>query len=227
MLDIRGQLARHPTNAQVLRTKSNFAVVHWPGPPTGSGSDLSIIKGYANYHVYTHGWDGLAYHYVIGNQNVYQTRDWDARLNHAGTDLMNQEAFAILVLAGKGDMLRRYQTDWLEDRLSAIQVGRRFVLGHQESPRETDCPGPLLLHWLDHYRYVVYQDVTTKTVYTANVRREADINSTKLGVLIANKALAGKWVLGKPVKGDSLWLEIEGGYVHSSALSTSNYRAIY
>lgn len=226
MLDIRNQLARHKTNLQVNRAKSNFAVVHWPGP-TVTKRDIPQIKDYANYHVYSHGWDGLAYTYVIGKENVYQTRDWNAKLNHSGVELMNNEAFALLVLSGKGDMLYGYQVKWLEERLKLIEIGRRFVLGHQESPRSTDCPGPLLMNWLTQYRSVVSQETITKTIYNANVRKEANIDSTKIGVISANKSLTGKWILGKPVKGDCLWLKIDGGYVHATALNTDSYRSIY
>lgn len=226
MVDIRNQLARNPAVPQVNRSVSNFAVVHWPGPAV-TKPDVTQIKEYANYHVYTHSWDGLAYHYVIGRDNVYQTRDWNARLYHSGNELMNQEAFAVLVLSGQGNMLPEYQIHWLEERLRLIEVGRRYVLGHQESPRDTDCPGPLLMQWISHYRSTVVQDTVTNTTYNANVRESANVGATKLGVISANTKLTGKWVLGKPVKGDCLWLKIDRGYVHATALNTSSYRPIY
>ena len=57
MIDIRSQLTRSKTVAQVNRSVTKYLTIHWNGPATGP-KDLQQIKGDAAFHVNTRGWDG-------------------------------------------------------------------------------------------------------------------------------------------------------------------------
>ena len=56
------------------------------------------------------------------------------------------------------------------------------------------------------------------------MRDEATTLSAKLGSRFPGEIVTGTWVLGQPVKGDSLWLELRGDqFIHASALDTRSY----
>lgn len=230
MIDVRAQLKRSATVPQTTRKATNFAVVHWNGPSVFYNGvypgDIPLLKADANWHVDHNGWDGLAYTYAIGRTgNEYQTRDWNARLSHAGNALMNNEAFSVLMITGDGDQISQVMFDALLRRLRAIGIERRYWLGHQESPRSTSCPGALIMRWIKAKRSEVRVPTTdVKVLYPATVRDEASTLSAKLGSRMPTELVSGNWVLGQPVKGDSLWLELKGDqFIHASALDTRSY----
>lgn len=232
MEDIRSLLYRNPKVPQVNRRSTGYVTVHYNGPSVANHkSDLELIKFDARYHGITKDWDGLAYHFAVGRDGKqYQTRDWSARLNHSGVTQGNNESLAVFVATGEGDVIPPEQYASLENLLLGIGIKPRFVLGHQEWPRATACPGALLMRWLRNYRKTNswQEQITTKTRYAANVRDEADVLSLKVGSLAQGATVKGRWVLGKPVKGDCLWLELADfadlRYIHGSVLDTSSYR---
>lgn len=243
-IDVRDQLARSSTVPQVNRTEHNFAVVHYNGPSVLKDrhgrdiwrGDLSLLKADARYHVYTQGWDGLSYTYAIGREQnsdgtakAYQCRDWNAKLAHSGNTIMNNEAFALLLITGDGDSIPDRMFSKLQERLNAIGIERRYVLGHQESPRTTACPGAIIMRWLKRQRDAVIQPVVgVKVKYNANIRDESNVLSALVGSSKAGATHSGNWVLGKPVKGDCLWLQISGDrYIHASALDTRSYQKVW
>lgn len=222
------QLKRSATVPQTFREKTRFAVIHWNGPSVRNAEDITVLKNDAIWHVDHNGWDGLAYHYGIGRTGKeYQCRLWNTKLPHSGNTLMNNEAFSILVITGDGDPISTEQYNSLYHRLSAIGIERRYWLGHQEAPRTTACPGALLMRWLWDKRNEVRQPASTELLYNANVRDEASQLSQLLGPLEKGRKVNGWWRLGKPVKGDSLWFELNGDrYIHASALNTNSYVSI-
>lgn len=243
-IDVRNQLARSATVPQVNRVAHNFAVVHYNGPSVlrdNAGrniwrGDLALLKADARYHVYTQGWDGLSYTYAIGREQnsdgsakAYQCRDWMAKLAHSGNTLMNNEAFAFLIITGDGDPVPNYIFEKLQERLNAIGIERRYVLGHQESPRTTACPGAIIMRHIYAKRAEVVQPVIgVKVKYTANIRDESNTLSAIVGKASIGQTFSGEWILGKPVKGDCLWLRISGDrYIHASALDTRSYRSVW
>jgi hypothetical protein len=240
-IDVRNQLARSSTVPQVNRVEHNFAVIHYNGPAVlnADGSyvgDLALLKADARYHVYTQGWDGLSYTYAIGREQnsdgtakAYQCRDWNAKLAHSGNTLMNNEAFAIFVATGDSDPVPSYMLSKLQERLNAIGIERRYVLGHQESPRTTACPGAIIMRHIYAKRAEVQQHNTgVKVKYVANIRDESNTLSAIVGKANPGATFTGEWILGKPVKGDSLWLRISGDrYIHASALDTRSYQKVW
>lgn len=235
MEDIRALLLRSTTVPETKRTKTNYSVTHWNGPSVlyENGNymgDIPLLKADAKWHVNGNGWDGLAYHYAIGRAgNEYKCRNWDARLPHSGNTLMNNEAFSVLVITGDGDPISERQYAALHRRLVAIGIDRRYWLGHQEAPRSTSCPGALLMRWLGAKRNEVRQPVSNvRILYNANIRDEPSVLSQLVGSANANTTVSGRWRLGKPVKGDSLWLELSGDrYIHASALDTRSYVKVW
>lgn len=231
MLDIRANLKRSLTVPQTTRKASRFAVVHWGGLSVFKNGiypgDIATLKEYANWHVNNNGWDGLSYTYAIGRMaQAYQCRDWNAKLAHAGNTLMNNEGFSVLVITGDGDPVSELMLDALLHRLRSTGIERRYWLGHQESPRSTACPGALLLRWLKARRAEVRipSEQEVRVFHTATVRDEFSTLSAKLGSRVPDEIVCGTWVLGQPVKGDSLWLELKGDqFIHASALDTRSY----
>lgn len=231
MEDVRALLLRSSTVKETKRKNTNFAVIHWNGPSVfykgKYAGDIPLLQADARWHVNHNGWDGLSYTYAIGRTGKeYQCRNWDAKLAHSGNSLMNDEAFSILVITGDGDDINTLMYTSLLNRLRAIGIERRYWLGHQESPRSTSCPGALLMRWLKAKRseVLVNSEEEVKIKYAATVRDEYSTLSAKLGTRFPGETVNGKWVLGQPVKGDSLWLMLKGDqYIHASALDTRSY----
>lgn len=240
MKDIRAQLRRDNRNGPNRKRKGppRYIMLHWPGPTVfdrwgNYPGDLKTIKGYANYHVDTKKWDGISYAYVIGREDTYQTRSWDDVLYHAGVSEFNEYALPVLVLAGKAaqnDLITdsMWHRLWMHVKalMSDFDLDWRYVLGHQEAPRSTECPGAVIMRWLNDRRAEVQQsNVTARVQYNANIRDEPNALSDRLGGIAAGNTLTGTWILGKPVGGDSLWFKLAGDrYIHASALNTSSYR---
>jgi hypothetical protein len=239
-IDVRSQLARSSTVPQVSRSVTNFAVIHYNGPSVLKNAqgqniwngDLALLKADARFHVNVRGWDGLSYTYAIGREKTntgqakaYQCRDWSAKLAHAGNSLMNDEAFAFFMVTGDSDLVPDYMFKTLQERLYAVGIERRYWLGHQESPRSTSCPGAPIMRWLKSKRdEIIRRAVGVKVKYNANIRDESSVLSAVVGSSPAGATWSGEWCLGKPVKGDSLWLRISGDrYIHASALDARNY----
>ncbi len=218
MIDVRSQLVRSTSVGQVNRHVTHNVTVHWNGPGF-TASDLAQLVGDARFHVNTRGWDGLAYHYAVGRDGqVYQCRDPQARLNHSGVAQGNSESLSVLVLTGEGMPLPSAQVSALETLIVTLGMAPRWILGHQEWPRLTACPGPLLLRWLANYRSRYTAQAIASTITTANIRDEASVLSHKVGELAPGTRVTGTWILGKPFKGDALWLKTGSDYVHASVL---------
>lgn len=243
MIDIRAKLLyKNYTPAGVgidrkKRSTTRYSVIHWAGDPVPRNEngayigDIATLQSYARWHVQHHGWDGLSYHYAIGRSGLeYQCRNWNTELYHAGHKTFNEEAFSVLVVTGDGDTITQEMYASLYRRLVAIGIDRRFWLGHQEAPRTTACPGAYLMRWLNSKRNEVRQQVANvRVLYNANIRDEPSVLSANVGSMLAGQTIVnGVWRLGKPVGGDSLWLEIAGDrYIHASALNTSSYVKVW
>ena len=222
--DVRDRLLRHPRVKQVARPTTRFVTVHWNGPSVkGYRTDLQLLIADANYHVNTKGWDGIAYHYAVGRDgHLYQTRDHEARLNHAGVPQGNQESLSVFVCIGEGDVPPPVQLIGLERLLEYLEIKPRYVLGHREWPRNTSCPGAQLTRWLANYRlrHSAGPVFSVKAQYTSNVRDEPSVLAHQVRKVQAGTLIKGSIVLANPVKGDSLWLKLDGttDYIHASGL---------
>lgn len=224
MIDVRKDLLRSKRVPQTNRTVTRNLTVHYNGPSIGTITDIKLLQADARFHVNTRKWDGLAYHYAVGQTGMlYQTRDWSARLPHCGVPQGNSESLAALVIMGEGDPLSVVQVAGLEALVAQLGIAPRWILGHQEWPRLTACPGALLRRWLGTYRAKFRLVGETKTLVTANMRDEADVLSAKVGVIANGVRLKGVWMLGKPYKGDCLWFQITNttSFLHGSTIDTS------
>lgn len=224
MQDVRLQLIRSKTVRQVLRRKTKNLTVHWNGPSVAKvPKDLTLLKADARFHVETRGWDGLSYHYGVGRDGQqYWCRDQLALLAHSGVAQGNNESYSVLIITGEGDNIPPIQYVSLEDIIRVQNIAPRWVLGHQEWPRLTACPGPLLMRWLAEYRGRYRAAGATTTLITANVRDESSVLSHKTRELAKNTPVVGTWMLGKPFKGDALWFQLQGttDYLHGSVIDT-------
>jgi hypothetical protein len=233
MHDIRDLLKRSRTVPQTTRPRTRFLTVHWNGPSIGRAGDLALLQADARYHVDTRGWDGLSYHYCAGREDTWRMRDHDARLAHCGVALGNSESLSVLVATGDGDRIDAAQYSRLRELIRTLGVAPRYVLGHKFWPRATACPGASLIRWLEalHAEFSDDHNSEVHTTGAANIRDESSVLSLKLGEVPAGTKLWGRWVLGQPVRGDSLWLEGEGWakdddrrqYVHASVLDARGY----
>jgi hypothetical protein len=230
MVDVRAKLTRSRTVRQVARGGTQFVTIHYNGPSVAAQpNDLKLLQADARFHVNTRGWDGLSYHYGVGRDGeTYWCRDYLARLAHSGVTLGNEKSLAVLVITGEGDVPSTEQLQALGALLTSLKISPRYVLGHQEWPRATACPGAQLRRWIAAYRQrkSTQWPVHLHTLYDAcNVRDEADVTSHRVRVLGKGAELTGTWTLGKPVKGDCLWLKLTGDeYVHASVLDSASYR---
>lgn len=225
MIDIRAQLKRSATIKQTYRTRTGFITIHWNGPAVSSNeTDLELLKRDAIFHVNTRGWDGLSYHYAVGRDGkLYQCRDHNARLAHSGHTIGNNESLAVFICTGDGNTIPAAQWQGLETIIKQLGIAQRFILGHQEWPRNTSCCGAELMRWLEAKRkYWTNPDTDAKVLFGANLRDKPDVMSLKVGSIAAGNTIKGNWVLGKPVKGDGLWFQIQNttNYVHASALDS-------
>lgn len=226
MIDVRKDLLRSKKVPQTNRSVTKFLTVHYNGPSVGTLADIKLLQADARFHVNTRNWDGLSYHYAVGRAGAtYQCRDWAARLAHSGVPQGNSESLAVLVIHGEGDPLPSIQIAGLEAIIKQLGINPRWILGHQEWPRLTACPGALLRRWLASYRTRFTQVGETKTLGAGtNVRDEADILSAIVRREPAGVKHKGIWMLGKPYKGDSLWFNVLGtsDYIHGSVVDRSS-----
>jgi LysM repeat protein len=90
--DLRGKLKTKGSYTKYPLSKKTVHVVHHSLTESGSA------EAYANYHVGTHGWPGIAYHFVIDKDGtINQTNDLNASSYHVG----NSNSFSIgTVLTG-------------------------------------------------------------------------------------------------------------------------------
>ena len=220
MIDLRKQL---PTKKPIpYRTSDRFTMVHYNGPSVAGKTDLQVISQAANYHVNTRGWPTIAYHFAVGRDGThFKLNDRMVRGNHAGVGLFNNEATAIFVVNGEGDIPPLVQLQGLEALIEDLGHKPRYILSHREAPRTTACPGAQLTRWLARWREGKSgAPFLGKVKYVSNVRDEPNVLSHLVRKLSPGTVIRGVEVLGSPVQGDSLWVRLEGttDYVHASGI---------
>lgn len=229
LIDVRNQLKRAKFSYGPRR-KTGFVTIHYNGPSVASQpNDLKLLQADARFHVDSRGWDGLSYHYAIGRDGtVYQCRDAIAKLAHSGVAQGNNESLAVLVITGEGDIPPQKQIAALEDHLSTLGINARYVLGHKEWPRDTKCPGIRLTSWLAGYRqHNSNYNVIAVTKVSANFRSLPSTASRIIKVIPPGTELHGSALLASPVSGDSMWIKLDGGYVHGSTVNFTDYSIIH
>lgn len=223
MIDLRERYNKR--GAWPKSRKTGKYVLHYNGPSTQRfKTDLAVFDNDYSWHIGTppngQGWVGIAYHYGIGRDGlIYWLNDDEERLNHAGVPWANDEAIAVQLTVGEGDLVGQKQWDALSELLELKKVKPRFLSTHQEAPRTTSCPGAVIQRWVSQYRQINSgQPFEGVTKFSGHVRDEANVLSHLVRGIGAGVRVRGTQILGKPVRGDSLWIKVEGStdFIHAS-----------
>jgi len=141
IIDVRKQLARHPSKEYTKRTLEGikYLVVHHSAT---SGGDAS---SFARYHVNNLDWPGIGYHYVILEDGTIQwTNDLNVTSYHV-KGYNNQSIGICLVGDFTIEILKKEQKaavkELIRNLLSRLNLGMDAVKGHNEfSGSATACP---------------------------------------------------------------------------------------
>ena len=233
--DVRGELKRASFTYKD-RAATTALTLHWNGPAVAI-PDLALLKADARFHVDTRGWDGLSYHYAVGQSGeAYLCRDPQTQLAHSGTRAGNDFSLAVLAIIGEGQEPSPAMLDTLSRLGTELADGwgfgyHRFVT-HAEWGRATSCCGSRLTSWLRGWR-AERTGLSSDTgvpfhlwaLPGARIRDEPTTSSAELTKLIggAPVLVVGK-VSGQVVVGSSLWYRVVAGsvngtgFMHSSVL---------
>jgi LysM repeat protein len=158
--DIRGSIRRKGRYPDVGTTEKDTHVIHHSLTKTGTP------EAFANHHIDSNGWPGIAYHFVIQQDGtIYQCDDLDRRTYHAGNT--NTRAIGTCVVGdfrkGSGQTPTQPQMESLYLLNKELFDGKelpnmKYVKGHQECPGYSwkNCPGD---GW--NYRKVINGDLVT------------------------------------------------------------------
>lgn len=128
-------------NADMKTWKQATVGLHAPFSPEIIDNEKRIVRSFQNYHMDTHGWSDIGYHYIIfATGNVYQGRF----INSFGAHAYNaNHTTGICFVMGPGDIPS-------PEMISAFgelrkRDGIRRYRGHRQVPgNATACPGPVL-----------------------------------------------------------------------------------
>ena len=150
-----------------------FIVLHHSA---SRGGDAQIID---RDHVAQNGWDGIGYHFVIGNGvdmplgRIEATFRWRQQVHgaHAGAKLAqktyNEDGIGICIIGNYDQQALSLFTEHrlvelcaqLIDRIPTLSVGR--IIGHRDVPeKSTICPGKNID--LERIRFLVRQEMVAR-----------------------------------------------------------------
>jgi hypothetical protein len=146
--------ARVPT--VVSQSPSDGAVVHWQGLGRGGvGYEAASaqLRGFQRYHMDTHGWNDLGYHFAIPRGmpvgHVFEGRGHGVYGAHSGHSTANAR-LGILVMFGADDGAPTPE-QYATLRLFLREHARGHLTGHKEWSG-TSCPGTALYSWVKAHR---------------------------------------------------------------------------
>lgn len=144
------QLPTHPQLEYRTRALSQISelVIHHTATPT-----TTTIEQMANYHVWTNGWPGIGYHYVIDEAGkIFQT-NWLSTISYHSY-AANNDSVGIALIGWFDDYEpTQAQIDAaarLVDMLKAREdLTISSIIGHRQSPTSsTRCPGNTWESWI-------------------------------------------------------------------------------
>jgi len=153
---VYNNLPQHPTKRYKKRdmSKINTIVVHHSATmqkmPKGRQSWMGTIEQFANYHIDSHNWPGIGYHYVIDPDGVvWKTNPIGVTSWHTGR--YNTPSIGVMLIGnfqkekptgGQIHALREL-VEILKDALPNITK----VIGHKQAPghKSNACPGSNLM----------------------------------------------------------------------------------
>lgn len=136
--------------SKVLR-KYNAAMREWKASAIDTSIELDhwildnekrIVRSFQDYHMDTHGWNDIGYHFVIfATGNVYECRPVGARGAHCYNA---NDTTGFCFVMGPGDLPTQHMFDSFHELRKAYGVTR--YRGHKQVPgNATACPGPDLI----------------------------------------------------------------------------------
>jgi len=149
VIDIVNRMPKHPTKTYPRRDLGDISHIdmHHSATLTSDYRGLSTIEGFANFHINTHGWAGIGYHYILTpDLKIYKTGyDSQSRWsvgNHNGYTISSliigdysQEEISL--------DLYNLAIKWINYKKRAYAVPVVNIKGHNEYPGHASntCPG--------------------------------------------------------------------------------------
>ena len=127
---------------QVTALKPKFVIVHY------SESDTGTALSFEKFHKETRGWSRLGYNYVIPRNGSIENIIGELTVGiHAGMGTYNKVSIGICVVCTKEKPPTKWQMRqlmWLiHTIISKYDIAIEDIIGHKETGRDTDCPGPI------------------------------------------------------------------------------------
>ncbi|XP_041376612.1 peptidoglycan recognition protein 1-like [Gigantopelta aegis] len=143
--------ARQPISTSLLPATPQFLVVHHGATPTCKTREqcIRLVKSYQDYHMDGHGWDDIAYSFLVGEDgNVYEGRGWTRHGSH--TRHYNDVALGFCVIGNFMDRPPNHKALRALHQLIGCTTRNHKVrsdytlLGHRDTNPHTLCPGDKL-----------------------------------------------------------------------------------
>ncbi|WP_020615721.1 N-acetylmuramoyl-L-alanine amidase [Paenibacillus daejeonensis] len=226
--DLRGKLPRHASKRYATRklTDIRSIAIHHSLTLTGSAA------AFANYHVGTNNWPGIAYTYVISQDGtVSQCLDWTQVGFHVGNS--NRHALGICLV---GDF--RSQKPSTAQYQAAIKLvwylqgnipSAKEIKGHSEYPGYSWKACPVIS--MSKFRADVAAPAAIQPQYPA-VRILVNGRAVASGVLIADRALAPLRSVGEAAGKSVSWdnvtktASVDGKPVYGQLIDGVTYVAL-
>lgn len=179
LVDLRGSLPKHKTLRYSKRTvKPSIIAIHHSLTKSGTP------QAFANYHVNTNGWPGIAYHYVVAKDGtVYICNDTSLRTYHVGDS--NNKAIGICLVGdfrSEKPTKEQYQAtiELVRDLLNVLPGAE--IKGHSELPGYTWKACPVIN--MNQFRadVIVKKEVATMSQEVSEWAKEAQQWAKEKGV---------------------------------------------
>ena len=147
--NIRDKLPQHENKEYPKRdvSKITHIDVHHSASPTTNYKGVETIEGFAKYHVNTHGWAGLGYHFVIApDGQIFKTGyASESRWSVGGNNSYTISTMVVGRFDKEKITDKQYKSlVWLlKEKMGAYNVPVENVKGHNEYPgnKWNICPG--------------------------------------------------------------------------------------
>lgn len=143
VVDLRGQLAVHPTKSYTTRSLSdiNQIVIHH-----SDSSPNTSPQAIARYHVENKDWPGIGYHFCFGaDGTIYQTNNLETIAYHAGDWDVNTESLGVCLI---GRLVENAPTQAQLTSLKWLMEQYPYEVKGHDDIVPTACPGDWLDAWL-------------------------------------------------------------------------------
>lgn len=144
----RSPRARYRLEPDALRG----VALHWPATTTRYQSPAGVmaaLRSWQTYHMDVRDWSDIAYQIAIDQAgNWYQLRGLRHRSGANGSDLVNRQYGAFLLVVAEGERPTAAMLERTRERIARFRhifPNATRIVGHQDvRPEPTACPGPLV-----------------------------------------------------------------------------------